>query len=75
MISEEQFFRWLGFSWNDFKKWLEENQIAYEVEIWPPDERSQFVVDTDQCYVMKILVLSDHIQVKIAGKMLGRKDG
>lgn len=75
MISEEQFSRWLGFSWDDFQKWLEENQIAYEVEIWPPDERSQFVVDSDQYYVMKIQVLSDYIQVKIAGKMLGRKDG
>lgn len=75
MISEEQLLRWFGFPWNDFQKWLEENQIAYEVEIWPPDERSQFIVDQDQCYVMKIQVLSDYIQVKLAGKMLGRKDG
>lgn len=75
MIFEEQLSKWLGFPWKDFQKWLEENQIAYEVEIWPPDERSQFIVDQDQCYVMKIQVLSDYIQVKLAGKMLGRKDG
>lgn len=75
MISEKDFSRWLGFSWKDFQKWLETNQIAYEVEIWPPDERSQFIVDTNQCYVMKIQILSDHVRVKVAGKMVGRKNG
>lgn len=75
MISEENLSKWLGFSWQEFQKWLDENQVAYQAEIWLPDERSQFVVDMNQCYVMKIQVLSNHIQVKVAGKMVGRKNG
>lgn len=75
MIPEKDFSRWLGFPWADFQKWLKANQIAYEAEIWPPDERSQFIVDVDQCYVMQIRAFSDSIQVKLAGKMVGRKNG
>lgn len=74
MISLESLQQWLGFPWEEFEKWLLEQNFAYEAILWTPDERSQFEVDTDRCYVMQISVINDKIKVEIAGKMSGRKE-
>ena len=73
MISLEELQKWQGFPWADFQKWLEENQIAYEVVKWEPDTRSQFEVDLNRCYVMQVRLEAEKVWIDIAGKMLGRK--
>lgn len=74
MISLVSLQKWLGFPWIDFENWLLEQGFFYEMLVWAPDERSQFEVDLNRCYVMQISLNDDKIKVEIAGKMSGRKE-
>ena len=74
MISLMELQKWQGFPWVKFQEWLVENKISYLVNLWEPDSRSQFEVDTGHCYVMQVRLESGEAIVDVAGKMLGRKE-
>lgn len=75
MISLEECQKWVGFPWTSCQKWLETYQVGHSVNLWEPDERSQFSVNLNDCYVIQIRQNEDlSFIIEVAGKMTGRKE-
>ena len=74
MILTEDLSIWLGRPWKQFQTYLDDKKIAYQFFEIPIDERSQFVVDQNQLYVLKLQWNENILMVSGAGKMLGRKE-